>query len=39
LLIEADGAEIGDVDMAVGRKESNQRQQQAGDDGDPPLLI
>jgi hypothetical protein len=39
LLIEGDGADEGDVDMAVRREKSNQRQQAAQDQGDPTLDV
>jgi hypothetical protein len=39
LLIEGDGAEEGDVDIAVRREEGNQRQQAAQKQGDPTLDI
>jgi hypothetical protein len=39
LLIKDDGAGEGDVDMAVGRKEGDQRQQATEDEGDPALDI
>jgi hypothetical protein len=35
LLVEGDGAEEGDVDMAARREERDQRQQAAQDQGDP----
>jgi len=38
LLIEGDGADEGDVDMAVRREKSDQRQQAAQDQGDPPWM-
>jgi hypothetical protein len=39
LLIEGDGADEGDVDMAVRREKSDQRQQAAQDQGDPTLDV
>ncbi|WP_255022174.1 hypothetical protein [Cyanobium sp. L1E-Cus] len=39
MLIEGDGAEEGDVDMAVRRKKSDQRQQAAQEQGDLTLDI
>jgi hypothetical protein len=39
LLIEGDGAEEGDVDMAVRREKSEQREQTAQEQGDPTLDI
>jgi hypothetical protein len=39
LLIKGDGAEEGDVDMAVRREERDQRQQAAQDQGDPTLAF
>jgi hypothetical protein len=39
LLIKGDGAGEGDVDMAVRREKSDQRQQAAQDQGDPALDI
>ena len=39
MLIEGDGAEEGDVDMAVRREKSDQRQQAAQDQGDPALDV
>ena len=39
MLIEGDGAEEGDVDMAVRREKSDQRQQAAQDQGDLTLNI
>ena len=38
-MIEGDGADEGDVDMAVRREKSNQRQQAAQDQGDPTLDV
>jgi hypothetical protein len=39
LLIEGDGADEGDLYMAVRREKSDQRQQVAQDQGDPALDI
>ena len=39
MLIEGDGADEGDVDMAVRRVKSDQRQQAAQDQGDPTLDV
>jgi hypothetical protein len=39
LLIEGDGADEGDVDMALRREKSDQRQQAAQDQGDPALDV
>ena len=39
MLIEGDGADEGDVDMAVRREKSNQRQQAAQEKGDPTLDV
>ena len=39
MLIEDDGADEGDVDMAVRREKSDQRQQAAQDQGDPILDV
>ena len=39
MLIEGDGADEGDVDMAVRREKSDQRQQAAQDQGDPTLDV
>ncbi|WP_255002897.1 hypothetical protein [Cyanobium sp. HWJ4-Hawea] len=39
MLIECDGAEKGDVDMAVRREKSDQRQQAAQEQGEPPLDV
>jgi hypothetical protein len=39
LLIEGDGADEGDVDMAVRREKSDRRQQAAQDQGDPTLDV
>jgi hypothetical protein len=39
LVIEGDGADEGDVDMAVRREKSDQRQQAAQDQGDPTLDV
>jgi len=37
LLVEGDGAEEGEVDMAVRREKRDQREQAAQDQGDPAL--
>ena len=39
MLIKGDGAGEGDVDMAVRRKKSDQRQQAAQDERDPALDV
>jgi hypothetical protein len=39
LLIEGDGAEEGEVDMAVRREKRDQREQAAQDQGDPALDV
>jgi hypothetical protein len=39
LLIDPDPAEEGKVDMAMGRQQGDQRNQQASNDRDPPLAI
>ena len=39
MLIEGDGAEEGDVDMAVRREKGDQRQQAAQEQGDPALDV
>ena len=39
MLIEGDGADEGDVDMAVRREKSDQRQQAAQEQGDPTLDV
>ena len=39
MLIEGDGAEEGDVDMAIRREKSDQRQQTAQEKGDPALDV
>ena len=39
MLIEGDGADEGDVDMAVRREKSDQRQQAAQEKGDPTLNV
>ena len=39
MLIKGDVSREGDVDMAVGREEGDQRQQAADDEGDPALNI
>jgi hypothetical protein len=39
LLIDLGAAAEGDGDMAVGREEGDQRQQQTQDEGDPALDI
>jgi len=39
LLIEDDGTEEGNVDMAVRREKSDQRQQAAQEQGDPTLDV
>jgi hypothetical protein len=39
LLIEGDGTGEGNVDMAVRRKKSDQRQQAAQDQSDPTLDV
>jgi hypothetical protein len=39
LLIEDDGAEEGEVDMAVRREKRDQREQAAQDQGDPALDV
>ena len=39
MLIDGDGAEEGDVDIAVGREEGNQRQQAAQEQSDPTLDV
>ncbi len=39
MLVEGDGAEEGEVDMAVRREKRDQREQTAQDQGDPALDI
>ena len=39
MLIEGDGAEEGEVDMAVRREKRDQREQAAQDQGDPALDV
>ena len=39
MLIKGGGADEGDVDMAVRREKSDQRQQAAQDQGDPTLDV
>jgi hypothetical protein len=39
LLIDGEGAEEGDVDMAVRREKGDQRQQAAQEQGDPTLDV
>ena len=39
MLIKGDGAEEGDVDMAVRREKRDQREQAAQDQGDPTLDV
>jgi hypothetical protein len=39
VLIEGDGTEEGEVDMAARREECDQRQQAAQDQGDPDLDV
>jgi hypothetical protein len=39
LLIDGDGAEDGEGDMAVGREKGDQGEKQACDDRDPTLTI
>jgi hypothetical protein len=39
LLINGDGAEEGNMDMAVRRKKRDQREQAAQDQGDPALDV
>ena len=39
MLIEDDGADEGNVDMAVRREKGNQRQQAAQEQGDPTLDV
>jgi hypothetical protein len=39
LLVEGDGAEEGNVDMAVRREKRDQREQAAQEQGDPPLDV
>ncbi len=39
MLIEGDGAEEGNVDMAVRREKRDQREQAAQEQGDPALDI
>ena len=39
MLIEDDGAEEGEVDMAVRREKLDQREQDAQDQGDPALDV
>jgi hypothetical protein len=39
LLIKGDGAEEGEVDMAVRREKRDQREQAAQEEGDPTLDV
>ncbi len=39
MLIEGDGADEGEVDMAVRREERDQREQAAQEQGDPALDV